>query len=212
MILTYQFSVDEANVSVITRVQSLSELLYDSPFESQFWMLYDDNKKLIASGDAWPEWQSLPYKGSSKAKTSGKSCEDDTQPRGPKKTKTKSSSSSSSSNNKNAGKFTVRVQLRHEDPAVLDKFKQLPLLLERQIPKDKAINLNVFTSIQNAVTNGSKFPSAGKKLTHLGGTHSFFVNGPSSGSLPSWVQEGDTLLGNMKLVKIEGENVRHQRT
>ena len=32
----------------------LSDLLYESDYESQIWMMYDSNKQLVCCGDAYP--------------------------------------------------------------------------------------------------------------------------------------------------------------
>ncbi len=69
MTLTYTYEhVNETSYKVITRVVGLSEYLYESPHEAQFWTVFDQNKKLIAKGDAWPKAFSVPAKGKTKHK------------------------------------------------------------------------------------------------------------------------------------------------
>ena len=33
----------------------MSDLLYENPYGSQLWLLYDSNKQLVGAGDAYPE-------------------------------------------------------------------------------------------------------------------------------------------------------------
>ena len=55
LVLEYRFSVAEAGGEEVTpRAPLLNGVLYESPFEAQFFMAYDGSKKLLGCGDAWP--------------------------------------------------------------------------------------------------------------------------------------------------------------
>jgi len=52
--LTYSFSKSKAG-EVIPDFCLTSSLLYENSYESQLWMLYDSNKQLLRSGDAYAQ-------------------------------------------------------------------------------------------------------------------------------------------------------------
>ncbi len=58
LVLTYQFP-QASSGSVTLRVPELDGLLYDSPVESHEWMLFDANKRLVATNDMYPDAVSL---------------------------------------------------------------------------------------------------------------------------------------------------------
>ena len=66
--LSYSFSVSKTSETTLN-LSMLSEVLYESQLESQIWMLYDNNKRLITCGDAYPsKWTSKLEKGDYTAK------------------------------------------------------------------------------------------------------------------------------------------------
>merc|ERR1719397_801330 len=56
--LSYTFSLPKTADTTLN-LSALSEVLYESQLESQLWMLYDGNKRLLGCGDAYPAKWSL---------------------------------------------------------------------------------------------------------------------------------------------------------
>ncbi|XP_024939416.1 tripeptidyl-peptidase 2 isoform X3 [Cephus cinctus] len=57
--LTYTFHIAKST-EVTPNAALLSDLLYESEYESQMWMIYDCNKQLVYCGDAYPSKYTVP--------------------------------------------------------------------------------------------------------------------------------------------------------
>ncbi|KAJ8930438.1 hypothetical protein NQ314_016765 [Rhamnusium bicolor] len=58
LVLVYNFVLSK-QCEVSPNLALLSDMLYESEYESQFWLLYDTNKQLMGCGDAYPSKYSI---------------------------------------------------------------------------------------------------------------------------------------------------------
>eukprot|EP01041_Mallomonas_annulata_P006918 gene6918-14055_t len=88
------------------------------------------------------------------------------------------------------GKYTVRLQVKHENTATLETLSDMPMQLERTLKS--SISLNFYSTQANAMSNGNKFNS---RTLQQGTVLSLMVKEPSSDQLPKTISAGDVLLG-----------------
>jgi len=62
LVNTYTYQAESSH-EIIPRLPTISQVLYDSPFEAQFWMIFNEENELIGSGDFVPTNVKLPRKG-----------------------------------------------------------------------------------------------------------------------------------------------------
>ncbi|XP_075538908.1 tripeptidyl-peptidase II [Dermacentor variabilis] len=157
--LTYNFSLSKAT-EVTPSCSLLSELLYESEYESQLWMIFDTNKQLLASGDAYPGRYSTKLE---------------------------------------KGDYVLRVHVRHEQSALVERLSDLPLELSHKLPS--AITLDAYRS------QGQAMLASGKKFAPLmarpGTQVPVYLAPLPCDKLPKGCSAGHFLVGTLTVTKDE---------
>eukprot|EP00931_Biecheleriopsis_adriatica_P051346 TRINITY_DN29771_c0_g1_i1.p1 TRINITY_DN29771_c0_g1~~TRINITY_DN29771_c0_g1_i1.p1 ORF type:complete len:1260 (+),score=292.17 TRINITY_DN29771_c0_g1_i1:143-3781(+) len=88
------------------------------------------------------------------------------------------------------GNYTVKLQIRHDDVALLERFKQMPLAFDKKL--EKAIAVKAYPSFNQAIAAQGELEGAKVK----GGTRlAVFFSLAVDEKLPAAVKAGDMLLG-----------------
>eukprot|EP01117_Protostelium_nocturnum_P004535 TRINITY_DN1637_c0_g1_i1.p1 TRINITY_DN1637_c0_g1~~TRINITY_DN1637_c0_g1_i1.p1 ORF type:complete len:1249 (-),score=365.62 TRINITY_DN1637_c0_g1_i1:533-4279(-) len=163
LVLQYKLKLEEKADGLFCFISGLSPLLYDSPFETQYWMIFDSNKALIGCGDSFSERYSFPL---------------------------------------SKGDYIIRVQLRHESKAKLEKHKELILGVQFKASDadKKGLDLKFFSTQQNAILEENAYS---RKKLQKGKKTSIFIKGVGYPSGKN-VKPGDIISGLFSLqAKIE---------
>jgi tripeptidyl-peptidase-2 len=148
LVLTYEFTQEEAG-SFTPRAPVLQGVLYESAYESQLMLIFDDDKKYLGVADAWPGEVKAPK-----------------------------------------GNVTVRVQVRHDDPEMLEKLKDMTIWIERKLEKD--VQLSVYSCRESMLSGKNTMK---KRTLRKGTSASVFFAEPPTSKIPSSCKAGDILVG-----------------
>jgi len=90
------------------------------------------------------------------------------------------------------GPHTLRYHVRHDDPAALQKLKEMPLLLD--IPLPETVKLPCYDDPDDLLADENKLTDR----TLLQGERAvFYVGRPAAEKLPKWAAAGELLLGEI---------------
>jgi len=186
--LTYNFHLHKG-CEVTPDCALLSNFLYESEYESQLWMLYDSNKQFIASGDAYPGSDSMGF---GEWTNIGPNALDNTQQKimelrnRPPKYMTKLEKND----------FTLILQVRHEKRDMLEKLKDLVVLIKMK--PSSSLSLDVYPTWAAAVAGGKK---VGTCTAQRGMRLPLFVRELPEDKFPKGCGPGWFFTGNITLAK-----------
>ena len=90
------------------------------------------------------------------------------------------------------GNVTIRMQIRHDKPDMLEKLKNMVIWIERELEKD--IALSVYTTKEKMMIGNEVFK---KRTLRKGCSCSVFLAEPPSSKLPTGHNAGDTFSGTV---------------
>jgi len=153
LVLTYEFE-QKASGNITPRAPALQGYLYESGFESQMMLVFDEDKRYLGAADSWPSEVKV---------AKGKAC--------------------------------IRLQIRHDDVAKLEKLKDLSIWIERKLSKD--ISLSAYETHSSMVAEGASFK---RRSLSKGSSTTVFLKEPASSDLPAECKCGDILTGSSTFV------------
>jgi tripeptidyl-peptidase-2 len=105
------------------------------------------------------------------------------------------------------GDYVLRFHVRHDDPTLIEKLRDMPLLLDRNLSSN--IPLSFFADPDDALAGEPKFSA---RMLERGDRAALFLTGPAPDKLPQTAQPGDLLLGSVTFgaadTKLGGEGHR----
>ncbi|XP_072034385.1 tripeptidyl-peptidase 2-like isoform X2 [Amphiura filiformis] len=150
IVLTYNFH--QSKTSEITpNCPLLSNLLYESEYESQIWLLFDGNKQYMGAGDAYPSQYTMKL---------------------------------------DKGDYTLRLQVRHEKKELLEKLKDMVMLIDQKL--SSSLTVDTYPTVAGALIGKSKFTTMSLQP---GTSGSVFIPPIPDDKLPKGASLGQMLTG-----------------
>ena len=98
------------------------------------------------------------------------------------------------------GTVIIRMQVRHDDPSMLEKLKDMTIWIERKL--DKEIILSAYETREELIAGGKK--AMKQRTLRKGSCASVFFSEPPVSKIPSGCKQGDILIGTVHFGAGEG--------
>eukprot|EP00980_Cylindrotheca_fusiformis_P004686 scaffold992_cov116-Cylindrotheca_fusiformis.AAC.21 len=179
LVLHYEFSLEE-KTSFTPRAPILQEVLYESIYESQLILAYDGDKKylgycgtkcLICFEISMPIIHYLTFASFLLIAPLDAFPNTISAPK---------------------GTVVIKMQVRHDDPAMLENLKDMIIWIERKLEKE--VSVSCYATREDLLAGGKG--SMKKRTLRKGTCASVFFSEPSSSKIPSSCKEGDVLMGS----------------